>query len=507
MGCTNRAAATHLQGHPTDVRSVAFLADGQALLSGSYDNTVKLWDATTGTLAHTFVGHSDVVTSVVPLPNRRAALSGSWDGTLKLWDTANGGLIRTFGVHSHFVSSVAVSLDGRKAASGDAHGALKLWDADTGALLHTLAADSLYVSSVAFSADGRDVLSGGDTTLKLWDAVTGALLRTFAGHNGSVTSVTFSPAGRHVVSGSADGTVRIWDRATGQLLTSLMRTPQGDWLAITPEGFFSASPKGAEMLSVVRGLEAFGIEQFYQVLYRPDLVQEKLAGDFSGKVRDAGAKLNLDKLLESGRVPAVRLVSHQSEKVSPTDVVTIEASLHDQGGGIGRAELRINGITVGVVDRPGPVFKQQIVLDPGNNIIELVAYNGVNLVSSRPAQARIVWDGADPTARPQLHVLVAGINKYEDGALTLQYAVPDAMAIAAAFQKAGRGHYEDVHVTSGPRRRGHRAETGPHLHGTGGENAPARRIRVLCRRARQDRRRPLLHGAAGPDLSNRTVAN
>jgi hypothetical protein len=88
-----------------------------------------------------------------------------------------------------------------------------------------------------------------------------------------------------------------------------------------------------------------------------------------------------------------------------------------------------------------------MALDPGDNSIELVVYNRANLVASRPAQAKIAWNGAEPTARPRLYVLVAAINKHVDGALKLTYAVPDAKAIAAAFREAGKGHYEDVDVT------------------------------------------------------------
>ena len=91
---------------------------------------------------------------------------------------------------------------------------------------------------------------------------------------------------------------------------------------MTPEGFFDASAKGAEMLTIVRGLEVFGIDQFYQVLYRPDLVREKLAGDPDGKVKDAAAKLDLAKLLDSGRVPSVAITSHKAQDTSPVDLVT-----------------------------------------------------------------------------------------------------------------------------------------------------------------------------------------
>ncbi len=102
--------------------------------------------------------------------------------------------------------------------------------------------------------------------MKLWDADTGQLLRTFAGHSGEVTSVAFSPDGKQLFSGGSDGTRKLWDVATGNLLVTLLSSREGEWLAITPEGFFAASPKGTVMLHVIRGLEVFNIDQFYQVL-------------------------------------------------------------------------------------------------------------------------------------------------------------------------------------------------------------------------------------------------
>jgi hypothetical protein len=90
---------------------------------------------------------------------------------------------------------------------------------------------------------------------------------------------------------------------------------------------------------VVRGLEVLSIDQFYQVLYRPDLVREKLAGDPDGKVREAAAKLDLQNLLDSGPVPKVAIISPAGTLAS--DLITVEGSLTDQGGGIGKAKWRI----------------------------------------------------------------------------------------------------------------------------------------------------------------------
>ena len=118
--------------HTHVVSSVAFSADGARVLSGSHDNTLKLWDAATGALIRTFEGHSGGVTSVAFSADGARVLSGSRDETLKLWDAASGALIRTFEGHSDWVSSVAFSPDGPALLSGSEDRTLKLWDAATG---------------------------------------------------------------------------------------------------------------------------------------------------------------------------------------------------------------------------------------------------------------------------------------------------------------------------------------------------------------------------------------
>jgi WD40 repeat protein len=67
------------------VLSVAFSPDGQALASGSLDNTIRLWDAASGALLRTLKGHTYTVRSVAFSPDGRALASGSWDGTVRLW--------------------------------------------------------------------------------------------------------------------------------------------------------------------------------------------------------------------------------------------------------------------------------------------------------------------------------------------------------------------------------------------------------------------------------------
>ena len=159
----------------------------------------------------TFEGHTDLVTSIFLSADGRHALSGSRDETLKLWDVSTGACLRTFEGHTNRVTSVFLSADGRHALSGSYDKTLKLWDVSTGTCLRTFEGHTNLVTSVFLSADGRHALSGSyDKTLKLWDVSTGACLRTFEGHTDMVT-VSLSADGRHALSGSWDNTLKFWE--------------------------------------------------------------------------------------------------------------------------------------------------------------------------------------------------------------------------------------------------------------------------------------------------------
>jgi WD40 repeat protein len=465
-------ALVHSDKRGEVVMSVAFSPDGTRLLSGGNTSHLKLWDVETGRLVRTISGKQRIV-SIAFSRDGNLLLTGSNEGWLELWDVATDRLVRTIQAgRLRGVYAAAISPDGERLLSGgDDRGPhtgywramhrVYLWDAATGNLLRAFDGHSDVITSVAFSPKGTEVLSGSaDSTFKVWNAASGKLLRTFEGPFNGVRSVVFSPDGALLLTGNGDATVRVWraegEPATRQPLASFIGSRGSEWLAMTPAGFFAASPKGGQALAIVRGLGVTSIEQVHQSLFNPDLVREALAGDPGGEVRQAAQVINLEKVIDSGPAPIVTLTSPAVGSRSAGDLITVTARIQDRGKGIGRIEWRVNGITVAVAAKPpgsGPTqtITQQLALDPGDNIVEVVAYNASNLLASLPARITIKFTGPADKTKAKLHILAIGINAYVDRGSPLRFdplglAVKDATAFGAAMKQAAGGLYQEVRV-------------------------------------------------------------
>jgi len=261
----NHKQISLLRGHLNEVYSLAFSPDGKKLVSSSKDGEVKVWDAT--------VNHGEQTSLNLPVPVFKFAFSPdskdlvtlNRDGAVVVWDPVNARqreITSTVGGDGE----MAISADGKLLAIGDQTGVLKVWDRPARREMTNFvlcAGRPLYVefpgrgkelfvvdcerkirrwetdfwrekapwkidqkaNAACLSPDGRLLGSGyNDGTVTIWEVASGRLLERFMGHRRMVTGVAFSPDGKLMATGSEDGLTKLWDPDTGQELTALRGT-------------------------------------------------------------------------------------------------------------------------------------------------------------------------------------------------------------------------------------------------------------------------------------------
>jgi len=501
-----------VKAHSNSINSVAISPDGRYAVTGSSDKSVKLWELSTGKELRTFHGHRDSIDSVAFSPDGRFVLSGSWDRTARLWDIETGKELKRIenpaagatgfgsvvfspdGKHvlsgsadgaqiwdvstgkeilKFYKSSpgsrhVTVSPDGRYALSDSVMDAINLWEVSTGREVRVFKGRFGHIGALAFSPDGRYVLSGtSDKSVRLWDVSTGREIKKFLGHLGVITSVGFSPDGKYVLSGCENGTTRIWNTATGKEICTMVGFNDGEWIVITPEGYYNSSLKGHEYLNVRQGIRVYGIDQFYDVFYRPDIVNAKLKGDdISGLVT-----VTIEDAIKNPP-PAAEFTS--MPKDTDRENVKICYRVKNMGGGIGEVRLFHNGKLIqsdgyyrevaksataekmrlvslnsntiyadmrsifikggieaaSISTKPkGDVFEDCMKVDTVSeeNEVTISAFNRGNTVQSY--MKTVKFNSSAKTEAPHLYILAVGIDRYKDNTVNLKYAAKDARDI------------------------------------------------------------------------------
>jgi len=279
-----------LVGHNGWVTSIATTPeDPDMILSSSRDRTCLVWTLTReegdyGYPKRSLRGHNHFVSDVVISSDGQFALTGSWDNTLRLWDINNGRCTRRFVGHTKDVLSVAFSADNRQIVSGSRDKSVKLWNT-LGECKYTIgvgagAGHTEWVSCVRFSPSLNApviVSAGWDKLVKVWNLSSCTLRTNLEGHTGYLNTVTVSPDGSLCASGGKDGTAMLWDLTEGKrlysldagdIINSLVFSPNRYWLcAATTESIKIWDLESKRMVDEIKLEESTPAGKNAQVAY------------------------------------------------------------------------------------------------------------------------------------------------------------------------------------------------------------------------------------------------
>jgi WD40 repeat protein len=231
--------------HVGNVFSVDVSPDGRRVVSGGSDATARVWEIATGREVMVLSGHGAAVHAARFTPDGRHVLTGGGDGTTRVWDVTAGGARDHLTVPAAAMinASVAFSPDGTMFAAPREPTGVTLWDATTGDEVRTLTGPKIKLAKLAFSPDGRRLAAASDLldVIPVWDVVSGELDQTLTGHEDAVRAVSFAPDGQ-LLSASWDGTARIWDVTSGEVVGRLPHPGEFTLVAI-------ASPDGSDIVT------------------------------------------------------------------------------------------------------------------------------------------------------------------------------------------------------------------------------------------------------------------
>ncbi len=197
-----------LEGHREAIYAVAYSPSGKLLVSGSFDNTVRIWNRATGEVLRVIEDHQQGVTSLAISPDARLLASGSLDRSVRLYDLPRLDPLSTLENQPGEVKCVAISQDGKFSLSGDSSKRVRVWQTEDNKLIREHTDNSAPPVSVAIKRDQSEVLALlSDGTLRGWRQDNGQATGSLCVP--SAAAFVPSPDNRSMVLAGTDGALRV----------------------------------------------------------------------------------------------------------------------------------------------------------------------------------------------------------------------------------------------------------------------------------------------------------
>jgi WD40 repeat protein len=430
--------------------SVDISADGKMLATADWGGYVVIWDIETGKSLQVVSPHERTAVYQVKFsPNGVYFISAGLDRKLKLTEIDTGDEIRTFTGHTDLVNSINLNPEGDKIITAGWDGTIRVWDFLSGLQVLKIRAHQGGVYNAKYDPSGKDLVSGGDDFLvKEWDASTGAMICELSGHQGGVGDVNLTSDLRYIISGSRDGSIRIWNVPEKRELVSIVFMNENDWFIKNPGGYFDASEGAFNSISFVKGTELYSISQFFNEFYRPGLYSEVFSEN------SPIFRQNLIQIIEKFPPPGIEIILPEKGSAAENSIATFMVKITNNGGGVKEFKVMQNGKRqlVDASDLKRMTKEGQYVMKtfelnlvPGENEISVSAFSNGDIESIQET-VNIIYKGLQKTS--DCYVLSIGINKYENEALNLTYARPDAQSFTSFLSDKGEKLFNKINSYS-----------------------------------------------------------
>jgi WD40 repeat protein len=465
-------------GHTKAVLCSDLSRDGKRMLTGGGDGKIILWDVASGDSLQVIRSYNQPILDIHFNADETQVITSSWDASMKIHDLKSGkrtqywdfndfgsaynvlwgpndlyvltaqhkelrmweidthSPIRNFVGHTDQVSSMRMSADQKTLLTASWDSTIRLWDIGTGLMTAKLTGHAGSVHTAIFSLDEKLIYSAGaDRIIRAWDASNSKVIRTFIGHNAEITTLILSPDQKMLISHSVDGATKFWDLNSGKEFFEHIHFGEKEWMVKNPEGYFNGTQEARKYIHFVNGMNTYGVDQFFNEFYRPDLLPEIFQNRGSKDER----KGIQSKILNSPP-PSVRIAALPGSDPTQTEVLI---RITNNGTKVENIKLYHNGKNISINQQSlslpatkgaSTTYRHVIHLISGTNTITALASNQ-DKIESDPHTIEVHSDHASKSSI--CYVLSVGINQYKNPKLVLNYARPDAESFNQIMNKKG----------------------------------------------------------------------
>jgi WD40 repeat protein len=490
---------------------------------------LRVWDVATGRIITTYTGHTNTVFAATVAPDGLHVATGGSAGDIQLWDLKTGETQQVLAGIGAPTVAVGFSGDGQQIGwgtkwkmgwtsndRGDLDWEMHLPGQRTGLgrpeplggenakgfvrarasygpyqLIHRKggpygydeaildivkngqtqksiergAAEGYDHRAYSFAPDGMTFVSGGANGVMTAYDGQGNRRGNYVGHEGLVWALAPSPDGRLLLSGGGDQTIRLWNLATRELIASLFRGSDGEWVMWIPQGYYASSPNGDRIVGwqIDRGYdqaaEYVAASQLRNQFYRPAIVERAIIlGSAVKAVQEVGvARIGGFQLadLKSHLPPKIVVPTAYDHETSRGLAAITLAVAEAQDDPIKSFDLFVNDTRVtATAKRVGGNVSFDVPLAKGGNRIRVVAHSKSDLVGEAKLEITQNGEGA-LDKRDNLFIIAIGVDKYpnlpkscgpnHDVTCDLSFAGADAKAFAETIEnEMGRQHEQVI---------------------------------------------------------------